>query len=142
MYERILIPTDGSEGATVAAGQAVELAYRFEAALHAIYVIDTETGMDTDIEGVFEAFEEAGRKAVDSVIDLADNAGVESVVAEVAQGRPPEVILAYADEHDIDMIVMGTHGRTGIDRLLLGSVTEEVVRKSPVPVLTVSMPSE
>ena len=142
MYKRILVPTDGSEGATVAAEKAVELANRFEAALHTIYVVDTETGMDADVAGVFAAFEEAGQEAVDSVIDLAEGAGVETVIGEVARGRPPDAILDYIDEQAIEMVVMGTRGRTGIDRLLLGSVTEEVVRKSPVPVLTVSRPPE
>lgn len=55
----------------------------------------------------------------------------------IVEGNPHEEILEYVSEHDIDMVVMGTHGRTGIDRVVMGSVAERVVRQSPVPVLTV-----
>jgi len=60
----------------------------------------------------------------------------------VEWGEPYESVLDYADEHDIDIIVMGTHGRTGLDHHLLGSVTEKVVRTSDVPVLTVRASGE
>lgn len=59
------------------------------------------------------------------------------MLTEVVEGNPHEKILEYVSEHDIDMVVMGTHGRTGLDRALMGSVAERVVRRSPVPVLTV-----
>jgi len=64
-------------------------------------------------------------------------AGVESIRGSVAGGSPYRQILASAEEHDIDLIVMGTHGRRGIDRYLLGSVAEKVVRTAEPPVLTV-----
>jgi len=60
-----------------------------------------------------------------------------SVVTAVRTGAPYERILDYADQEGADMVVMGTHGRTGVDRYLLGSVTEKVVRTADIPVLTV-----
>jgi nucleotide-binding universal stress UspA family protein len=76
------------------------------------------------------------------VIQQAEAAGVNTIEGVVAQGAPHQAILDYVDEHDIDLVVMGTHGRTGLDRYLLGSVTEKVVRLSDAPVLTVRMPAE
>jgi nucleotide-binding universal stress UspA family protein len=58
-------------------------------------------------------------------------------VTQVVEGNPSEEILAYATEHGIDLITMGTHGRSGLDRVVMGSVAERVVRRSSVPVLTV-----
>ncbi|MFQ6117464.1 MAG: universal stress protein [Candidatus Bipolaricaulia bacterium] len=65
--------------------------------------------------------------------------GVEEVESEVRDGHPAEVILDYVQEKGIDLIVMGTHGRRGLDRLLLGSVAGEVVHRAMVPVMTVRM---
>jgi len=137
MYERILVPTDGSEGATMAVDHAIEFAKRFDAALHTLFVVETEVGSDAAIAGAYEAFEAAGQDAVDDVIERAEAASIGTIEGMVAQGTPHRAILEYVEEYDIDLVVMGTHGRTGIDRLLLGSVTEKVVRLSPVPVLTV-----
>lgn len=142
MYQRILVPTDGSEGAKIAADHGIEMALQFDAALHTIYVIESDIGPDSDMVGVFEAFEEAGQQAIDDVVGMAQAAGVGTVEGTVAQGTPSQAILDYVEQFDIDMIVMGTQGRTGIDRILLGSVTEKVVRMAPVPVLTVSRPPE
>jgi nucleotide-binding universal stress UspA family protein len=76
------------------------------------------------------------------VIHQAEEAGVDAVEASVAQGTPHQAILEYVDYHDIDLVVMGTHGRTGLDRYLMGSVTENVVRLSDAPVLTVGPPAD
>lgn len=67
---------------------------------------------------------------------------MKTIEGVVAQGTPHQAILDHIDEHDIDLVVMGTHGRTGLDRYLLGSITEKVVRLSDAPVLTVRMPAE
>ena len=80
--------------------------------------------------------ERDAEKAVDHVAAEADRAGVNATRA-VEPGVPHEEILQYAREHDIDLIVMGTHGRTGLDHVLIGSVAERVVRTSSTPVLTV-----
>jgi nucleotide-binding universal stress UspA family protein len=142
MYDKILVPTDGSDGTRGAVEHAIDLCTTYDAALHTTNVVDTTIGLDSTVPGTLEAFETAGQSAVDAVIQQADDAGVDSIEGVVAQGPPHRAILDYVDENDIDIVVMGTHGRTGLDRYLLGSVTEKVVRLSDVPVLTVPMPPE
>jgi nucleotide-binding universal stress UspA family protein len=73
------------------------------------------------------------------VIEQAESAGVETIEGVVSSGTPHRAILDYVDEEDVDLVVMGTHGRTGLDRYLLGSVTEKVVRLSDAPVITVRL---
>ena len=77
-----------------------------------------------------------GQSIVTELTDSAERAGVTDAVGSVLEGTPHRAILEYTDEHHIDLIVMGTHGRTGLDRYLLGSVAEKVVRLFEVPVLT------
>ncbi|MDG5818850.1 universal stress protein [Natronococcus sp. A-GB7] len=77
------------------------------------------------------------RHATSVVESIAGEFGDVDTVATVQVGKPYEAILEYVDDHDIDMIVMGTHGRSGLDRYLLGSVAEKVVRMSDVPVVTI-----
>ncbi|MFB6281943.1 MAG: universal stress protein [Haloferacaceae archaeon] len=140
MYDEILVPTDGSAAAERAIEHAVDLAGRYDARIHAFYVVDTSAYAALEGAGtaVVDALEDQGREAVAAVVDAAEAAGVpaERVVRD---GSPHRNILDYIDEAGVDLVVMGTHGRRGIDRYLLGSVTERVVRSSPVPVLTVRM---
>jgi nucleotide-binding universal stress UspA family protein len=140
MYESILVPTDGSDGAAKAVEHAIELANWDGAALHTAYVVSTrDVGADASEWDVPETLEEAAEAAIDDVIDRAEAADVDTIEATIARGVPYRAILDYVDEHDIDLVVMGTHGRTGLDRYLLGSVTERVVRMADVPVLAVPM---
>lgn len=142
MYEDILVPTDGSQGTRKAVQHAVDLAKTYDARIHALYVVNTSTystlPADANWESIIEALEQEGEESTQEVLDLARDEGVE-VVTNVVEGVPHREILRYSDENDVDLIVMGTHGKTGIDRLLLGSVTEKVVRSSETPVLTVRM---
>ncbi len=141
MYERILLPTDGSETTEHALEHAIDLADRYDAELHVLYVVDaTIVADDVDTGAIVEEFETAGERIVDDVAEQARAADVESVTTAVVRGTPHREILAYADAHDVDLLVVGTHGRAGIERFLLGSVTEKVVRLSEVPVLVVSRP--
>jgi nucleotide-binding universal stress UspA family protein len=142
MYDQILIPTDGSEGTRGAVEQAIDLATTHDAALHTIYVIDASVGTGAPPPEALDALGEAGRTAIDRVIRQAEAADVRTIEGVVARGRPHQAILDYVDTHDIDLVVMGTHGRTGLDRYLLGSVTENVIRLCNVPVLTVRMSAE
>ncbi|WP_435093212.1 universal stress protein [Halorubrum sp. N11] len=142
-FETVLVPTDGSDPASVAADHGVTIAAATDAAMHVVHVVDL-----TDVSGEFggaevlAALEDAGQQAVDDVIGRAEDAGLRSVEASVLSGRPARAILDYAEERDVDLIVMGTHGRTGLERYFLGSVTEKIVRVADVPVLTVSPPEE
>lgn len=140
MYENILVPTDGSAGTDAAVERAIDLATAFDSTLHVQYVIETNAmTLDVGLDDLMANFEAIGQEVVDDVYDQAVAAGVDRVERSVEDGSPHRRIVAYVDENDIDLVVMGTHGRTGIERHLLGSVTAKVVRMSPVPVLTVPM---
>lgn len=137
MFTNILVPTDGSSGSAEALERGISLAAKYDATLHALYVVDVRVGYDTGGAGVIEPMQEAGEDAVSAAVEQANDAGVEDVTGEVVEGVPTRSILDYADENGVDLIVMGTHGRTGFEHFVLGSVTEKVVRLSDVPVLTV-----
>ncbi len=140
MYDAVPVPTDWSEPSLRAAEHAVELAARFDATLHALYVVDVNPSplavSRADVrETLREVGEQAAQNAFENVERLAAAAGVELETA-VVEGAPAEQIVDYADDHSVDFVVMGTHGRSGLGKRLLGSVTERVVRNAPVPVLT------
>lgn len=139
-YERVLVTTDGSGAADAAVDHAIAVADAFDATLHALSVVNIEAlaggptaAPPTDL---FEQLRERGERATAKIADRAAEAGVETVT-EVHEGFPGPAILEYAEEEAIDLIAMGTHGRTGIDRILLGSTTERTIRRSPVPVMSV-----
>ncbi|MEF8774762.1 MAG: universal stress protein [Halobacteriales archaeon] len=140
MYDRILVPTDGSPEVERAIGHAVDLAASHGATLEAVYVVNTASyttmPMETGWEGVDEMLYEEGETALDRVRELAAGSDVD-VETHLLDGSPAREIVGFGEETGCDLIVMGTHGRGGIDRLLLGSVAERVVRSSEVPVLTV-----
>lgn len=142
MYNDVLVPTDGSEPAAAAVPKAVDLADRYGARLHALYVADTTEYSTITFEGaVVDTLESEGRNVVDDVVNAAEDRNLEAV-GSVMRGGVYNTILDYIDEEDVDIVVMGTHGRTGVSRALLGSVTERVVRNADVPVLTVSADDE
>lgn len=137
MYDRILHPTDGSDASNRAVDHALELAGTYDATLHVLSVVDTDAFAALD--GIdLGTIRDQRAEAAETIADRAEEAGVD-VVTAVRDGTADDEILAYAEEADIDMIVMGTHGRSGVGRVLLGSVTEAVVRRATVPVVTVRM---
>ena len=148
MYDTILVPTDGSSHADAAIERALDLAEQYDGTLHALYVVDVSypyADFETPTvnwEAVTEAMEGQGERATATVRERADERGVpvETTVREATTIHG--TILDYADEQDVDLIVMGTRGRRGLDRYLLGSVTEKVVRLADVPVLTVKASKE
>ncbi|EMA03682.1 universal stress protein [Haloferax denitrificans] len=143
MYNEILVPTDGSKAAERAIDHALDLAETYDARIHALYVVDTSiyTSLDAGADVVIDALEREGDAATRHVREAADEVGID-VQAEVVTGTAYRSIRKYIDDHDIDLVVMGTHGRTGLSHYLLGSVTERVVRTSPVPVLTIRLDDE
>ena len=138
MYREILVPTDGSDASTVALDHALSLASQYDARVHGLYVVDWEPyGLVEEGKPiVVDNLHDEGAAAVASIEEQAETAGVD-VRTSVVEGDIHRRIVDYATDEGIDLIVMGTHGRRGLDRLLIGSVTERVVRASPVPVLTV-----
>lgn len=141
MFETVVIATDGSQSAERAVAVALDFAERFDATAHALYVIDeqeleaTPAEVRADLE---EALTTAGGRAVSFVRERAvSDADPAAVVTAVRRGSPAAEIMDYAVEHDADVIASGTRGRHGEHGFLLGSVAEAIVRRSPVPVLTV-----
>lgn len=137
MYSRILIPTDGSTAAGNAVEHGLELASRYDASVYALYVVEPVYAAEGGGEQIIQALESEGETAINLIAEQADELGLQAETA-LRHGSPHREILDYIGEQDIDLVVMGTHGRTGLDRYLLGSVTEKVVRLADVPVLTVA----
>jgi len=110
-----------------------------DAAFHLLSVIDTMAlGADVRTEMQMESLEESANQILEDSTAVAADSGVDSPTTAVEYGSSiPNTILSYIDDHEIDLLVVGTHGRTGFDRYLLGSVTAKLVRTSPVPVMTV-----
>jgi len=135
MYDTIVVPTDGSEGPCRAVEQAYRLAAAFDATIHALYVVDETFPAHSHYDMVREDMEDAGEEAVERIeANAPEGIAVEKVFLT---GVPHDEIVAYAAEHDADLIAMGTNGRTGLSRFVAaGSTTERVVRGSSVPVLT------
>jgi nucleotide-binding universal stress UspA family protein len=139
MYDTVLFPTDGSEGADAALEHAIDVARRYDATLHVLYVADTNRDSVTVLgTEVVDTLVTKGEEMVAETAGRAEAAGLE-VVTAVLQGDPVETILDYVGDREVDLVVMATRGRRGLDRFLLGSVTERVLRSVDVPVLTVRM---
>lgn len=134
MYQNVLIPTDGSDGTRRAIEHGLTIANRFEGTVHALSIVP-EGPFGTMTSGEVTA---GAERAVEYVEREAERVGV-PVTTAIERGVPHESVLAYADDNDIDVIVMGTQGRTGLDRFLVGSVTERIVRMAEPPVVTLRM---
>lgn len=137
-YERVLLPTDGSDASQNAIEYAVGTAAQHNATLHTLHVIDAGPDSTQDTAGGLSA-DELNKEAkgyLESVTERANNAGV-VVEASIESGVAHRSIIEYVDENDIDLVIMGTRGRSGIHRFLLGSVAEKVIRTVDAPVMTV-----
>jgi nucleotide-binding universal stress UspA family protein len=135
MFQTVVVATDGSSSADRAVTMALDLAERFDAAVHALSVVDTGdvAGTPEDVrEDLQTALERASTEAVETVAQR--GGGIETAVRE---GDPADEIVEYADDVDADLLAAGTRGRHGEGRFVLGSVAEDLVRSCPVPVLTV-----
>jgi nucleotide-binding universal stress UspA family protein len=130
--ERLLVPTDGSEHSQQAVTQAVQIAEPFDAAIHVLAVVDSDPNRDR----LRHDPEVEAKEAIAAATNVVEQAGVE-FTDDTRVGLPSEQILEYADDRGVDMIVMGTHGRSGLSRVLIGSVAERTVRNSDFPVLVV-----
>ena len=141
-YREVLVPTDGSDCANQALTLGVDVADAEGAALHLLSAIAiTALGVDVRTDIRMDLLAESAHELLEEAATFADDAGVDPVAKAVEYGPSiHRAILTYIDEHDVDLVVVGTHGRTGFDRYVLGSVTEYLVRTSPIPVLTVRAP--
>ena len=140
-FNKILVPTDGSEYTKAAARKAMELAKLSGGKITALYVMDqtifTNVPMDTAVMNVYRTLETEGNSALDFIKNLGEEYDVE-VEIKLVEGIPVKIILEMSKEYDI--IVIGTLGRTGMSKLLMGSVSEKVVRASKCPVMVVRSP--
>jgi universal stress protein A len=137
--ERILVPTDFSDCAQQALAYGCELAKRFGAELHLVHVTQPPTAVYVYAAPLPEAAiypEEAAQKEL-AELEVPDANELRKVERMVLRGVPFVEIVQFAKQNDIDLIVIGTHGRTGLSHMLMGSVSEKVVRKAGCPVLAV-----
>lgn len=143
--EKILFPIDFSEGSMNALDYAISLSKEYNAKLyllHVVHDISMTAGWQVPhirVDELYRDMEEGARKEIEKCCmeELRELKNIEKIVL---RGIPDEEILKVSRKEKIDLIVIGTHGRTGIDRLLFGSTAEKVVRKAPCPVLSVRLP--
>ncbi|GGN11037.1 universal stress protein [Halarchaeum nitratireducens] len=136
-YENVLVPTDGSGGVQDSVTQALDIAERAGATVHALYVVDGSLRKRLgDAAFPDDDLRVTGENAVASIEGAAHRAGL-GAESEITEGDPADEILSYVADNAIDLVVMGTHGREGAARAVLGSTTERVLRRADVPVLVV-----
>lgn len=142
-FKKILIPTDGSENTVPAIKTGLDLAKEMGAEVTALYVVDQTAfvnfSMDSTIVSIFSLLEKEGKTAVGFIESEGEALGIK-VTTKVLEGSPSKKILEESKNNDL--IVMGTLGRSGISKLLLGSVAERVVRYASCPVLVVRSPQQ
>jgi nucleotide-binding universal stress UspA family protein len=138
---QILIATDGSETANEAADFGIEMIGCSGAKIYAVYVIDTTPYRSVPLDQIWsketlEDFEKEGQEATAYIEKIGKAAGAE-VETRVLKGNPAEKILTFAEDNNLDMIIVGSLGKSGYERLLMGSVSEKIIRHAKVPVLVV-----
>ena len=147
MYQRILVPVDGSHTSTLGLQEAMRIAIDQRARLRLINVVD-ELVVTQNFDGfinsgdLFDALRDAGKKAIQKALALTRKHDIkaDASIYETMGGRIADVIVREAKKWKADLIVMGTHGRRGFNRVVLGSDAEAVLRATPVPVLLVRSP--
>jgi nucleotide-binding universal stress UspA family protein len=145
MYRRILVPVDGSAASRAGEAQAIGLALSEGARLRFLNVVDESLGLSTadigaaDMSNLLESVRERGANFVEAAASLARKKGLraDTSLLSIRGGHASTAILEEAQKWRADLIVMGTHGRRGFNRLLLGSDAERVLRDTPVPLLLV-----
>lgn len=144
MYKQILCPIDGSSTSNCGMNEAIRLAKDQNAKLRFLHVVDTyfpilDVTGDLNVVYIADILRNNGKKVLKKAEDAAHKAGVaaDSKMVEAIGGRVAKFVVDQAEEWPADMIVMGTHGLRGVERLVMGSDAETVARTSPVPVLLV-----
>ncbi len=142
-FKNILFPVDLTETSSKIVVFVQQMAEKFHAVVHVVHVVDSLEHFSgfyvphPSLETFSGDLKEGSRRRMAEFFNehfpLMENASCETLL-----GDPAETIIHYAQDHDIDLIIMGTHGRKGLDRLFFGSVAEKVVKMSPVPVMTVN----
>jgi nucleotide-binding universal stress UspA family protein len=149
MYERILVPVDGSATSDAGLAEAVKLARLTGARVQLLHVVDDmpfvlgTDGFGTMSADILGVMKEAGEAVLGRARTLVETSGVpvETVLFDSLEGRLSERVASQALAWNANLIVLGTHGRRGVQRMVLGSGAEQIVRSSPVPVLLVRGPA-
>jgi nucleotide-binding universal stress UspA family protein len=149
MYERILVPVDGSPTSGAGLAEAVKLAKLTGARVQLLHVVDDmpfvmgTDGFGTMSADILGVMKEAGQAVLNKARALVEKSGVpvETVLFDTLDGRLSERVARQALDWNANLIVLGTHGRRGVERMVLGSGAEQIVRSSPVPVLLVRGPA-
>lgn len=138
LFKKILIATDGSKRTQNAVEMGLKIAKEQHSKVYVVYVVDTVTftsiPMDVTWENMYQLLKDEGEDAVKAVKNSAPDVEVETHVVE---GNPAVEITKFASDNGVDLIVMGTLGKSGIDRILLGSTAEKVIRIANCPVLVI-----
>lgn len=138
--QKILIPTDGSDYSMRAAEYGISIAKMLDAQIMVVYVIDDvvldQISKVTEHEDVERELKQDGQRHINYVLGLAEKESVKAT-SLLTKGRPFDQIVHLAKEQNMDLIVMGTYGLRGAERILIGSVAERVIEYSPCPVLVV-----
>lgn len=149
MYQRILVPVDGSSAAERGVQEAIRLAGALQARLLFLHVLDDypvlqEMTTQGSLDAMLRDLRHAGLDVLARARQAAEQGCVhcETLMREVAGRRVADVIVEQVGQHHCDLLVIGTHGRRGFARLAMGSDAEQVVRHSPVPVLVVRPPAD
>jgi len=140
LLKRILIPTDGSDPSIRAAEFAIELAKHFESEIVAIYVIDRvileEVSKIHERHGLEEEIRRKAERCLNYIVKSAEKKGLKAR-SILVEGQPHDQIVRHAESLKADMIIMGSKGRRGMNRILIGSVAERVIEYAPCPVLVI-----
>lgn len=136
---RILVPVDFSAASDVALAHAKEIAQTYGAEIDLLHVVEETAYPSTyGIDPTHFPSQDVLDRAEDRLSEMArEDIGYEHVTISATIGYAPTIILDYAEENDVDLVVIATHGRTGLDRVIMGSVAERVIRKAPIPVFAV-----
>jgi nucleotide-binding universal stress UspA family protein len=138
MFNEILVPTDGSVGMARVIDTASRLAETHDAKLHLVYAVHTASFANLPMETSWESVKTMLREQGETALNTGKRqATADSIETTMLKGPPSRMICQHATEADCDLIVVGTHGRGGLNRILLGSIAERVVRSATVPVMTV-----
>lgn len=146
-YKHILIGTDGSELMETVYEHCAYLAQLTNATVHIVYVLDiagfASVPIDSTWENMYDVLLDEGKAIAENARKAVISHGVNkaAVMTAVLEGHPSSELNTYAENNTIDLIVIGTHGRRGLDRLLIGSVADKVIREAKVPVLVVRSPT-
>ena len=138
IFHKILVATDGSENSRMAAAEAIKIARAMGSALYALYVVDmsvlTSATVGEEEAFIYKTLESEGKKALDQIKSTANGISVD---ARVIEGKPASAIVDFAEKNGIDLIVVGSQGKSKIESLLLGSVADRIIRTAKCPVLVV-----